>query len=277
MKSITIGGAPEPKRLKISPSSTKSISFSSSLLSNSAKSESERNQGIDGSSSSSNNLARYESDELNFQSLKPWLLLSNDQKVPLEEDLCYTKGSRIIHSTSLPSKPDNNMRWIERVASYFTPTASFTFEVHYPNPKITNIGFTWQWQYLPYSLSSPKSILICVVQSVSDAFSNAIAVGDIILKVNEEILVHKPGDSVDQKRISKKLENFRELAIPSTVRILRPCSGCANNLPSVAEILLLMQEKNVGAKFQIRSINKDDPNHVQADLSHTDNQVRVFF
>jgi hypothetical protein len=201
------------------------------------------------------------------------------------------KENKLVYSTALPSKPDYNIRWIERVASYYIPSASFTFEVQYPNPKILPLGFTYQWQYLPYSVSSPKCILICVVKTVTDAFSSAIAVGDIVLKFNDEVIVYKPGDSVPEEKLNTYFDDsFPVGRDPSStssssssssftpsasIRFLRPGSTCNNAIPSVAEILLLTTERSSGARFNVKMMIKEGHEFFSLELIQMDNQVSL--
>jgi hypothetical protein len=200
--------------------------------------------------------------------------LTNQRKVLLESDYCMDSDS-IVYSTSLPSKPDYNLRWIERVASYYIPSASFTYEVQYPSPRTLPVGFAVQWQYIPYSAASPaKTILCCVVKSVQDAFQHSIMVGDVILKMNDEVLVYKPGDAVDKKKIDNLFtETFKSSISTNSIRFLRAGSTCNGCVPSVAEILLLINEKSVGAKYHVKMQTKDGQEAINLELIQMDNQV----
>jgi hypothetical protein len=199
---------------------------------------------------------------------------TNEKTMIVESDYCY-KGNHMVYSTSLPSKPDYNIRWTERVASYYIPSASFTYEVQYPNPKTLPLGFTYQWQYIPYSPSNPgKTILCCVVKAVHEPFQNSIIVGDIILKMNEELLVYKPGDAVDFQKLDLIFsETFKSLTGFCSIRFLRAGSTCSGSVPSVAEILLLVNEKSAGAKFNVKTIMKDNSETYGLELVQMDNQL----
>lgn len=185
---------------------------------------------------------------------------------------------RLIYSTTLPSKPDYNIRWTERVASYYVPSASYTYEVQYSIPKHYPLGFTVQWQHIPYSHNSPhKCILVCVVKSVSDHFHTAIGVGDILLKMNDEVLVYKPGDTFDEKRLLQLLtpKGFNQLSNLTSFRFLRAGSTCNGCIPSVAEILLLLNEKHANAKYNVKTNMKDNQEYYGLELIQMDNQVKL--
>lgn len=207
---------------------------------------------------------------------RPTINIGEDGKEIEEAEIPHHK-KRLIYSTALPSKPDYNIRWTERVASYYVPSASYTYEVQYSIPKHYPLGFTVQWQHIPYSHNTPhKTLLVCAVKTVSDHFHTAIAVGDIILKMNDETLVYKPGDPFNEKRLLTLFtpNGFNQLSNLTSLRFLRAGSTCNGCIPSVAEILLLLNEKHSGAKYNVKTNMKDGQEYYGLELIQMDNQVR---
>lgn len=183
-------------------------------------------------------------------------------------------GKNIIYSAVAPGKPDYNLRWAERLTSVFLPASSFTFELIYP-PKHVELGFSYQWQYLPYSLTTTNRYLMyCVVKEVASTYSSVIAVGDIILKINEEVTAYKPGDHVDKNSVKTKLNTaLSSSQTASTIRFMRPSSSCNSNLPSVAEILLLVNEKSASARFHVKWVNRGNQLVTAVEPLSIENQV----
>lgn len=196
---------------------------------------------------------------------------------PIRQENFVLDGKNIIYSAIAPGKPDYNLRWAERLTSVFLPASSFTFELIYP-PKHVELGFSYQWQYLPYSLTTTNRFLMyCVVKEVVAPYSSVIAVGDIILKINEEVTVYRPGDHVDKNTVKTKLNTTLSVSqTASTIRFMRPSSSCNSNLPSVAEILLLVNEKSSSARFHVKLMNRANQFVTVVEPLSIENQVRLY-
>jgi C-terminal processing protease CtpA/Prc len=184
-----------------------------------------------------------------------------DESLVLEEhDFSVTHKPLVRHSV-LPPKTEGNQRWMERIGSFYYPSASFVYEVNY-NVQHKELGFSYQWQYLPYSARySDRFLLYCIVSEVPANFTQVIAVGDIIVKVNDDPFFYLPGDSVDYSSLEKRLSNFVASAkTMTTIRFYRPGGANYSDLPSVIEIKLMAQEKSIPiiAKFLVKTSNKGE-------------------
>eukprot|EP01033_Poteriospumella_lacustris_P000362 gene362-238_t len=177
----------------------------------------------------------------------------------LPSDFIIGEGS-LEPCPAIPTKPDYNTRWLERSTTYHLPNVTFSFEATYPNPNGTdiNFGFNIKWQRLPYTLRyTQRYMAYCVVAAVSPDFSNVIAKGDIVLRINEENLFYHHGEEIpDEEVLAKKLEG-RKLST-ATLRFLRIASNSTNAMVSPSEIQLFSQEKNTTAKFTLKP-SKDSP------------------
>jgi hypothetical protein len=162
---------------------------------------------------------------------------------------------------AVPNKPDNNVRWIERSTTYHLPNVTCSYEASFPNfnaDGLVNFGFEYQWQKIPYSLRHIDRFMVyCVVKSVHADYSKVISKGDIVLKLNEELLFFQHGETVPAKNdLAKKLVN-RKSSI-DTLRFLRVASNSPNSMISPAEIISFAQDKFTTAKFTLK-LSKDNP------------------
>lgn len=184
-----------------------------------------------------------------------------DEKVVLSEEDFSVAHKPLVRHALLPNKTDTNLRWMERISSYFYPTASFVYEVNY-NTQHKELGFEYQWQYLPFSARYPdRFLLYCIVSYVPANYTQVIAVGDIIVKVNDDPFFYLPGDSVDYSSLQNRLNQFVATAkTMTTIRFYRPGGANYSALPSAIEIKLMAQEKSIPviAKFLVKTNNKGE-------------------
>lgn len=201
---------------------------------------------------------------------KPRLSYSTEE---ILSDKSFTiDGEEILSSTILPNRPDYNLRWTERIGSYYLPNTSIIFDLAYPHPFPVDYGFSLNWQYLQYSKSTfDRTILYCVVKDVKlNLLSSVIYPGDIILKVNETQLTYKPGDELDPKKLSSQPKDLVVDQNQTNVvfRIFRPGGQL-----SVIELLLYAQEKASSAKVTVKMLIKSEQPSLGLDFSVDDKQV----
>lgn len=198
------------------------------------------------------------SSESQVMSLDELFTFCDEKIIVGSNDMVIGNGAP-IHCYAVSNKPDPNLRWIERVGSYFAPTAACTYEIVYPNPsqKEVSFGFTLQWQRLPYSIRNPNRwLLYCTIASVNSDYSSIISKGDILLKVDDKCMFYQPGEAVDYDTLGSKLQGITSAS--AVVRILRPAAASANMTLSPIEIISYAVEKTATARFQAASkMSKD--------------------
>lgn len=178
-----------------------------------------------------------------------------DQRRLSTEDLVLN-GDHYIHTTGAPTKHNYNLRWYERLGSSCIPSASFSYEITF-TPDVDDLFFTTQWQYLPYSVSRfDRYITYCVVKSVASPVASIVAEGDLVLKVNGQDLVQRPGDCSDLNDLASRLMQRNTMRV---VRFLRTSAHTHSSL-SVAEVLLYLEEKAVPAKFCCKYLTRTSAN-----------------
>jgi hypothetical protein len=183
-------------------------------------------------------------------------------------------SDKVIFPMNVPTKPDTNLRWIERIGTFYQPHASFVYEIIYQYT-YKEPGFEYQWQYLPYSGHSlNRWMMYCVVSAVSPSFSNVVSIGDIVVKMNDESLLYKPGDKVDLKTIGTKLhDSLKTLKNPITLRFFRTSGHTNNTLPSPAELNAVTMDKGNMHRFLVKVNIRGDVSTVVLEASSTDPQV----
>lgn len=86
----------------------------------------------------------------------------------------------------------------------------------------------------------------------------------------------KPQAPFNEKRLLTLFtpNGFNQLSNLTSLRFLRAGSTCNGCIPSVAEILLLLNEKHSGAKYNVKTNMKDGQEYYGLELIQMDNQVR---
>lgn len=148
----------------------------------------------------------------------------------------------------LPNKADVNKKWNDRCNTSFNQTSSFIYEIIYP--AMLNMNIPQPLMLKPYvvksSIGSNNSIECCAVSDQQNFNFNQQIVhpGDIVLGVNDtEIFgVYNYHDSLDK---------VLDTSILRVVKFFRPAALTQNLLPSIAEIRLFMEEKDVISKYSV--------------------------
>lgn len=194
-----------------------------------------------------------------------------------EDYLLNNSDQRLCYPSVVANKPDLNIRWMERVASYHHASAPFSYEINYPTTPANSevFGFSVQWQYLPFSYRNPNySLLYCVVTKAIDDYANIICKGDILLKMNDEIFSYKPEESIQPEMVSNKFSKAKEMHPNGcTLRFLRYGALTTNMMISAAEILLFTQEKSTSAKFTSKVVQKGEEAKKVLELTYLDNTM----
>lgn len=213
-----------------------------------------------------------------------------------QDYICKGENSpplRFIQSTLVPTKPNHSIRWFERLGSNYMPTTAFSFEITYNclnnkiNPlqdELNGAGFTVQYQYLPYSIfSMDRYLTYAIVNNVSSNFQNFLAVGDILLKVQNEDFFYKPGDpqlSEENGVREATLNKFNNLEINTTtkIRLLRVAGTSYSSSISVCDILLFANEKVPSVRFKVKKstvMNRDKQPIIKSELEVTEMEHTV--
>lgn len=196
----------------------------------------------------------------------------------------------LISSGSMP-----HLRWNERISSSFIPSVSYIYEVHYTNLSPKSHGFTWQWQYLPFSSHNlARNLIYCVVKSIDYNYGSSLTVGDIILKVNDTKMILNSNEEkniliynnllknfFNSNMASRSSANLTALATASnpnnpganlSIKFLRSSSTSSSSIPSASELLLFSQEeKSVAIKFTMK--NSIETNKFFLDVINFEAQV----
>ena len=95
------------------------------------------------------------------------------------------------HETSqlLTGKADTKRRWTDRTLSSFYPTATFAFDVIFPNV-YASLGLQLRPHLLTYSIAGAlKAVECCIVIDGTNSHTKVIEAGDIVLSVNGDVLL----------------------------------------------------------------------------------------
>ena len=146
-----------------------------------------------------------------------------------------------IESEGYPRYVPPYLAWDERIkrsAGYVC--SAFTFDVAVP-ASCTDIGIGLR----PFLLrASLRSMPCAVVESVPSYLSNYVYPGDILLKVNDEVLV-----SYEQPISLTRVLSLLSTQSMRSIRFLRPAGMAAQ--PSPGEAVVLATGSNVTAKFEL--------------------------
>ncbi len=202
---------------------------------------------------------------------------TSDGKFAISDRNFVLVGDKVVYPSNVPTKPDTNLRWIERIGTFYQPHASFIYEIIYQYT-YKEPGFEYQWQYLPYAGHClNRWMLYCVVSAVTPSFSNVVSVGDIVVKMNDESLLYKPGDKVEFPGLGTKLhDSLKSLKNPITLRFFRISGHTNNTLPSPAELGAVTFDKGTMHRFLVKVNIRGETSTVVLEASSTDPQVITF-
>lgn len=153
-----------------------------------------------------------------------------------------------LESEGCPKPVSAFVPWEERIKrSAGFVTCAFSYEVHWPlNAVQTGIKIT------RYQLRTSSRSLLCAVVSSRPSYLQQVQPGDVLLRINDDILI-----SLEEPKSFEFILNALEsTASPTkTIRFLRPAGLLLQ--PSPAEALLLANNPNVTARFDVGMANAE--------------------